>query len=96
VHERQQRQRRSLLRQAQCGVTRAGEAAQRRGAESSAHFACRRSDRITEDGILADSITASAPSKTALATSETSARVGRRSVIIESSIWVATMTGFAA
>ena len=41
--------------------------------------------------VSAESITASAPSKTALATSETSARVGRRSEIIESSIWVATM-----
>ena len=40
-----------------------------------------------------DSITASAPSRTALATSEASARVGRELVIIDSSIWVATMTG---
>ena len=32
---------------------------------------------------------------TALATSEASARVGRGAVIIESSIWVATMTGRA-
>ncbi len=43
-----------------------------------------------------DSIKASAPSRTALATSLASARVGRVAVIIESSIWVATMTGFAA
>ena len=42
-----------------------------------------------------DSITASAPSSTALATSEASARVGRGLVIIDSSIWVATMTGLA-
>ena len=42
-----------------------------------------------------ESITASAPSSTALATSEASARVGRELVIIESSIWVATMTGLA-
>ena len=42
-----------------------------------------------------DSITASAPSSTALATSEASARVGRGVEIIDSSIWVATMTGFA-
>ena len=42
-----------------------------------------------------DSITASAPSITALATSEASARVGREWVIIDSSIWVATMTGLA-
>ena len=42
-----------------------------------------------------DSITASAPSSTALATSEASARVGREFSIIDSSIWVATMTGLA-
>ena len=42
-----------------------------------------------------DSITASAPSSTAFATSEASARVGRECSIIESSIWVATMTGLA-
>ena len=46
--------------------------------------------------VSAESITASAPSKTALATSETSARVGRRSETIESSMWVATITGLAA
>jgi hypothetical protein len=40
-------------------------------------------------------MTASAPSSTALATSDASARVGRAFSIIESSIWVATMTGFA-
>ncbi len=42
-----------------------------------------------------ESITASAWSMTALATSETSARVGRGLRIIESSICVATMTGLA-
>ena len=42
-----------------------------------------------------DSITASAPSSTALATSLASARVGAGELIIDSSIWVATMTGFA-
>ena len=42
-----------------------------------------------------ESITASAPSRTALATSEASARVGAGLVIIDSSIWVATMTGLA-
>jgi hypothetical protein len=41
-------------------------------------------------------MSASAPSSTALATSDASARVGRGALIIESSIWVATMTGFAA
>ncbi len=39
---------------------------------------------------------ASAPSSTALAQSEASARVGRGRVIIESSTWVATITGLAA
>ncbi len=42
-----------------------------------------------------DSITASAPSSTAFATSEASARVGAGLVIIDSSIWVATITGLA-
>src|SRR6478672_8955553 len=42
-----------------------------------------------------DNISASAPSSTALATSDASALVGRECSIIESSIWVATMTGFA-
>ena len=41
----------------------------------------------------AESMTASAPSKTAVATSETSARVGTGAEIINSSIWVATTTG---
>ena len=44
----------------------------------------------------ADSITASAPSKIAVATSETSARVGTGEVIIDSSICVATTTGLPA
>ena len=44
----------------------------------------------------ADSITASAPSKIAVATSETSARVGTGLLIIDSSIWVATTTGLPA
>src|SRR2546430_2147390 len=39
---------------------------------------------------------ASAPSKIAVATSETSARVGRTCVTIDSSIWVATITGTLA
>ncbi len=43
----------------------------------------------------ADSMTASVPSRMALATSETSARVGREAWIIDSIIWVATMTGLA-
>ena len=42
-----------------------------------------------------DSITASAPSRTAFATSEASARVGRDAEIIDSSICVATIAGFA-
>ena len=40
-------------------------------------------------------MTASAPSRIALATSEASARVGRELVIIDSIIWVATITGLA-
>ena len=44
----------------------------------------------------ADSITASAPSKMAVATSDTSARVGTGLLIIDSSIWVATTTGLPA
>lgn len=43
----------------------------------------------------ADSMTASAPSRIALATSDASARVGRELVIIDSIIWVATITGLA-
>ena len=42
-----------------------------------------------------ESITASVPSSTAFATSDASARVGRGAEIIDSSIWVATMTGLA-
>ena len=45
------------------------------------------------EALSADSITASAPSNTAVATSETSARVGTGVVIINSSICVATTTG---
>ena len=41
----------------------------------------------------AESSRASAPLITALETSETSARVGRGCVTIDSSIWVATITG---
>ena len=44
----------------------------------------------------ADSMTASAPSKIAVATSETSARVGTGLEIIDSSICVATTTGLPA
>ena len=40
-----------------------------------------------------ESMTASVPSKTALATSLASARVGRGFSIIDSSIWVAMITG---
>ena len=42
-----------------------------------------------------DSMIASAPSRTALAQSEASARVGREFSIIDSSTWVATITGLA-
>ena len=43
--------------------------------------------------VSADSITASVPSNTALATSLTSARVGAGATIIDSSICVAVITG---
>ena len=43
--------------------------------------------------LSAESITASAPSKTAVATSEASARVGVGASIMLSIIWVATTTG---
>ena len=46
--------------------------------------------------VSAESMMASAPSKIAVATSETSARVGRTCVTIDSSIWVATITGTLA
>ena len=48
------------------------------------------------DADSADSMTASAPSKIAVATSETSARVGTGLEIIDSSIWVATTIGLPA
>ena len=44
----------------------------------------------------ADSMMASAPSKIAVDTSDTSARVGTGLVIMDSSIWVATTTGLPA
>ena len=43
--------------------------------------------------VSSDSITQSVPSRTALLTSVTSARVGRRFSVIDSSIWVAVITG---
>ncbi len=43
--------------------------------------------------VSADSMTASVPSKTAFATSLTSARVGVGELTIDSSIWVAVITG---
>ena len=46
--------------------------------------------------VSADSITASVPSNTALATSDTSALVGVGAVIMLSSIWVAVITGTPA
>jgi hypothetical protein len=45
--------------------------------------------------VSSDNITASLPSRTAFATSATSARVGCGEDTIEKSIWVAVMTGFA-
>ncbi len=46
--------------------------------------------------VSAESMIASAPSKMAVATSLTSARVGRECVTMDSSIWVATITGTLA
>ena len=46
--------------------------------------------------VSAESITASAPSNTAVATSDASALFGEGEAIIDSSIWVATITGFPA
>lgn len=43
-----------------------------------------------------DSITQSVPSRTALATSDASALVGRGLLMMDSIIWVAVMTGFPA
>ena len=43
--------------------------------------------------VSADSMTASVPSRMALATSDASARVGRGWCTIDSSIWVAVITG---
>src|SRR5882757_7261747 len=43
--------------------------------------------------VSCESITASVPSRIALATSATSARVGREECTIESSIWVAVIAG---
>ncbi len=43
--------------------------------------------------VSAESITASVPSRIALATSDASARVGRGLCTMDSSIWVAVMTG---
>ena len=48
------------------------------------------------EAVSPESITQEVPSNTALATSETSARVGRGLRIMESSIWVAVMTGLPA
>lgn len=54
---------------------------------------CTASIGYSPDAVSADSITASAPSATALATSVTSARVGAGEKRIDSSICVATTTG---
>ena len=52
----------------------------------------RRSKSSSPAAVSAESITASVPSSTALATSNTSARVGNGEVIIDSIIWVAVIT----
>ena len=55
-----------------------------------------RLDGYWPTAVSADSMTASAPSNTAVATSETSARVGTGDEIMLSSICVATTTGLPA
>ena len=50
---------------------------------------------LKPDAVSPDSMTQSAPSTTALPTSVISARVGRGFLIMDSSIWVAQMTGLA-
>ena len=58
------------------------------------HIVATTSDRVVAPmAVSADSITASVPSNTALATSLTSARVGAGATIIDSSICVAVITG---
>ena len=52
------------------------------------------SNGYSPTAVSAESITASVPSRIALATSEASARVGRGWCTIDSSIWVAVITGF--
>ena len=54
-----------------------------------------RLDRVGADAGLGGQHDRVAPAAIAPATSETSARVGRGALIIDSSIWVATMTGLA-
>ena len=54
---------------------------------------CRASTGYLPEAVSPESMTQEVPSNTALATSETSARVGRGLRIMESSIWVAVMTG---
>ena len=54
---------------------------------------CTHSTGNAPAAVSPESISASAPSQTALATSLASARVGRRCSVMLSSIWVATITG---
>ena len=77
----------------------AGPPARAGGALASAAAAIASAARAAKTGyapiaVSPESITASAPSRTALATSLASARVGRDAVSIDSSIWVATITGW--
>jgi hypothetical protein len=57
-------------------------------------IACTASSGYSPTAVSAESITASVPSRIALATSDASARVGRGAWTIDSSIWVAVITGF--
>ena len=56
-------------------------------------IACTASMAYSPTAVSAESMTASVPSRIALATSDASARVGRGACTIDSSIWVAVMTG---
>ena len=71
----------------------AGSRPRARPARRCAPSSRRRSAGSWPIAVSPDSITASVPSNTALATSLTSARVGAGASIIDSSIWVAVMTG---
>ena len=92
---------RKRLRHASSGPGRArfGSSLGRRSRKRSASRMMRSIMRTLSAGyrpvaVSAESMRASAPSRVAFATSLASARVGRSELTIDSSIWVATITGF--